>query len=124
MDSEVELTAHDYGVGLPSELVEEGEGDGVDFVVYVKALNSIRGRNFLYKINRSLPFDVFPVILHYDVYKVVDRSLLHVSSDQYDAKRTCYHSHPVLGLRNSASYSLVRCCTTFFRRDFLEDSGT
>lgn len=36
-DAEIELAGHDDGVGFPGQSVEEGEGDGVDFVVDVEA---------------------------------------------------------------------------------------
>ncbi len=53
-DAEVELAGHDLGVRFVGEGVEVLEGDGVDFVVDVEA------------------FDVGAVVLHYDVYELVD----------------------------------------------------
>ena len=38
LDAQVELAAHDARVRLVRELVEEVDGDAVDFVVHVKAV--------------------------------------------------------------------------------------
>ena len=38
LNAEVELAAHDNGVGFARKLVEEGEADGVNFVVDVEAV--------------------------------------------------------------------------------------
>lgn len=58
LDAEVELAAHDDGVVLARELVEEVERDAVDLVVDVQAL------------------DVLAVVLHDDVDEVVDGDVL------------------------------------------------
>lgn len=35
LDAEIELTAHDDRLWLPSQLVKKVEGDGVDFIINV-----------------------------------------------------------------------------------------
>jgi hypothetical protein len=87
LDAQIKLAAHDDRVGLPRELVEESDGDGVNFVVYIQTRHRLsvdkrksRKKEHLVRkkifITLNLPLDVFTVILHDHVDEVIHRRVL------------------------------------------------
>ena len=85
LDPQVELAAHDHGLGLARELVEEVEADGVDLVVHIQAVTDgqprepsswhfeIEGTEGLAWEAQHLPFDVFPMVFHDHIDQVIHR---------------------------------------------------
>lgn len=63
LDAEVELAAHDDGLRLAGELVQEVDRDAIDLVVHIETL------------------DVLAVVLHDDVDEVVDGGVFVADED-------------------------------------------
>ena len=74
-DAEVELTAHDDGVGFSCQHIHMIETDSINLVVDVKTFHGVSGKLNFDRTQYS-PSNVSTVVLHDHINKVIDSDCL------------------------------------------------